>query len=698
MLRWLKAVAVAVLLAVPTAAQAAEKRIALVIGNANYTTVPRLPNASNDARAIGQTLKSLGFQVELALNQPANNLRDTVQRFSRQSAAADVAFVFYAGHGVEVGGRNYLVPVDAHLKTDMDVVFEAISLDLVMQAVEPAKSLRIIVLDACRDNPFVNRMTITSGGSRGIGHGLARVDPPGDTLVAYAAKAGSTALDGTGPNSPFTTALLKHMPTPGLEIGFMFRRVRDTVMELTNRQQEPFVYGSVGAREIYLSPLPGGAPAQPSATSSAPAAPDSRVELSFWESVRGSTSTSTVQSYLDRYPNGSFASLARARIQELEQSRHAKLQTPASGGVPNAGSSRTFFVATGSESLRIAVAGPMTGSDSVFGARIKAGVDQAVVDINATGGILGRQVTLLVGDDYSNPRLVGAVTNKLATDGAKFVVGHYNPGITMPASEAYQQKGILQITPSASNPEFTERGMWNVFRTCGRDDQQGAVAGAYIAQRFKGKRVAILHDRTAYGQGLADEVRKAISAKSVREVLYEGLSVGEKDFSAVISRIRASGADLVYWGGLSTEGALLLRQMRTQGVEALLMGGDGITSDEFAGAGGPGVEGTLMTHGPDPSKRPEARTVVQKLRAKRIEPDAYTLHSYAAVQIIKQAAEAAKSLEPVKVADQIKTGMKFRTVIGDISFDKKGDVTSPNYAMHVWKKDAKGKIVYSEIE
>jgi len=698
MLRWLKAVAFAALLAVPTAAQATEKRIALVIGNANYTTVPKLPNASNDARAIGQTLKSLDFQVELALNQPANSLRDTVQRFSRQSAAADIAFVFYAGHGVEVGGRNYLVPVDAHLKTDMDVVFEAISLDIVMQAVEPAKSLRIIVLDACRDNPFVNRMTITSSGTRGIGHGLARVDPPGDTLVAYAAKAGSTALDGTGANSPFTTALLKHLPTPGLEIGFMFRRVRDTVMELTNRQQEPFVYGSVGAREIYLKPLPGAAPSQPSATSAAPAAPDSRLELSYWESVRGSTSTPTVQSYLDRYPNGSFASLARARIQELEQSRHAKLQTPASPGVPNAGSSRTFFVATGSESLRIAVAGPMTGSDSPFGARIKAGVDQAVIDINATGGILGRQVTLLVGDDYSNPRLVGAVTNKVAADGAKFVIGHYNPAITMPASEAYQQKGILQITPSASNPELTERGMWNVFRTCGRDDQQGAIAGAYIAQRFKGKRVAILHDRTVYGQGLADEVRKVISGKSVREVLYEGVSVGEKDFSAVISRIRVSGADLVYWGGLSTEGALLLRQMRTQGVEALLMGGDGITSDEFADAGGPGVEGTLMTHGPDPRTRPEARSVVQKLRARRIDPDAYTLHSYAAVQIIKQAAEAAKSLEPVKVADQIKTGMKFRTVIGEISFDKKGDVTSPNYAVHVWKKDAKGKIVYREIE
>ena len=186
-------------------------------------------------------------------------------------------------------------------------------------------------------------------------------------------------------------------------------------------------------------------------------------------------------------------------------------------------------------------------------------------------------------------------------------MGPFNSGVTMPASEVYQENGILQITPSATNPKITERGMWNIFRTCGRDDQQGAVAGDYILKNFKGKKIAVVHDKTTYGQGLADETKKKMNAGGMKEVLYEGVNLGEKDFSALVSKIKASGADLVYWGGLHTEGGLIVRQMRDQGVKAPLMGGDGITSDEFASVGGPGVEGTLMTYGPDPRNRPEAK-------------------------------------------------------------------------------------------
>src|SRR4029077_11350985 len=191
-----------------------------------------------------------------------------------------------------------------------------------------------------------------------------------------------------------------------------------------------------------------------------------------------------------------------------------------------------------------------------------------------------------------------------------------------------------------------------------------------------------------YGQGLANEAKKTMNAKGVQEVLYEGINIGDKDFSALVSKIKASGAALVYWGGLHTEGGLIVRQMRDQGVNAVLMGGDGITSDEFATIGGPGVEGTLMTYGPDPRKRPEAKAVVDKFRAKNFDPESYTLYSYAAVQVIQLAAQAANSIEPKKVADEMHSGRKFSTVIGDISFDKKGDVTRLDYVMYVWKKDA----------
>src|SRR5499425_488405 len=356
------------------------------------------------------------------------------------------------------------------------------------------------------------------------------------------------------------------------------------------------------------------------------------------------------------------------------------------------------FAENASAQIKLGVAGPITGGSAAFGAQLKNGVEQAVEDINAAGGILGQKIQVFVGDDRADPKEGVSVANKFVGDGVKFVVGHFNSGVTIPSSEVYQENGMLVITPAATNPKVTERDMWNIFRTCGRDDQQGAVAGDYIAKHFQGKKIAILHDRTTYGQGLAEETKKTINSKGVQEVLYEGINKGDKDFSAIVSKIKASGADLVYWGGLHTEGGLLVRQMRDQGVNAPLMGGDGITSDEFATIGGPGVEGTLMTYGPDPRKRPEAKAVVEKFRAKNFEPEAYTLYTYAALQIIKAAAEEAKSFDPKQVAEVMHSGRKFSTVIGELSYDQKGDITRLDYVMYVWKKNASGKVTYVEID
>jgi branched-chain amino acid transport system substrate-binding protein len=351
---------------------------------------------------------------------------------------------------------------------------------------------------------------------------------------------------------------------------------------------------------------------------------------------------------------------------------------------------------TATAQVKFGMAGPITGPSAATGAQMKNGVEQAAIDINAAGGILGQKITVAYGDDVSDPKQGVSVANKFAADGVKFVIGDYNSGVTIPSSEVYQENGILQITPASTNPTVTERKMWNIFRVCGRDDQQGAVAGEYILKHFKCKKIAIEHDKTTYGKGLADETKKAITKGGMKEVLYEGVNTGEKDFSALVSKIKSSGADLVYWGGLYTEGGFIVRQMRDQGVKAILMGGDGITSDEFASVGGPGVEGTLMTYGPDPRSKPEAKKVVEEFRAKKFEPEAYTLYSYAGVQIIKQAAEAAKSLDPKKVAEKMHSGMHFKTVLGDISYDKKGDITKLDYVMYIWKKDASGKVTYVE--
>ena len=347
--------------------------------------------------------------------------------------------------------------------------------------------------------------------------------------------------------------------------------------------------------------------------------------------------------------------------------------------------------------VKIGVEGPITGPNAAFGAQLKNGAEQAAADINAKGGILGKKIELEFGDDVSDPKQGVSVANKFVGDGVKFVVGAFNSGVTMPSSEVYQENGILEITPASTNPQITERKMWNIFRTCGRDDQQGAVAAAYILKHFKGKKIAVVHDKTTYGKGLADETIKSMAKGKMKPVLYEGINTGEKDFSALVSKIKQSRADLVYWGGLHTEGGLIVRQMRDQGVKAVMMGADGIATDEYASIGGPASEGTLMTYGPDPRKRPQAKKVVAEFRAKKFEPEAYTLYAYAAMQIIAEAAKAAKSLDPKKVAAKMHSGIKFSTVIGPISYDKKGDITRLDYVMYKWQKQKDGKITYVEM-
>lgn len=347
--------------------------------------------------------------------------------------------------------------------------------------------------------------------------------------------------------------------------------------------------------------------------------------------------------------------------------------------------------------VRLGVGAPVTGPDATFGAQLRMGAEQAVVDINAAGGILGQQITVEIGDDAADPKQGVSVANKFVGDQVAFVIGHFNSGVTIPASDVYAENNILEITPGSTNPQVTDRGIETVFRTCGRDDQQGAVAAKFLAAQA-GKKIAIIHDKTTYGKGLADETKKSLNALGVAEVLYEGVNKGEKDYSAVVSKIKASGADIVYWGGVHTEGGLLLRQMRDQGVSAVMMGGDGIASDEFAAIGGPGVEGTFMTFPPDPRDRPEAAKVVQEFKAKNFNPETYTLYSYAAVQVIKQAAEAAKSLDAAEVAKAIHSGMTFHTVIGDISFDRKGDVTRADYVIFIWRKGPDGRIGYYQLK
>jgi branched-chain amino acid transport system substrate-binding protein len=293
----------------------------------------------------------------------------------------------------------------------------------------------------------------------------------------------------------------------------------------------------------------------------------------------------------------------------------------------------------------------------------------------------------------SDPKQGVSVAQKFVADGVKYVVGHFNSGVTIPASEVYAENGVLVITPSATNPTLTERGLWNTFRTCGRDDQQGAVAGGYIAANFKDAKVAVLHDKTPYGQGLADETKKAANAAGVTEAVYEGVNVGDKDFSALITKMKDAGVSFVYFGGLHTEFGLLKRQAADAGLAATFMSGDGIVSNELASIAGPAVEGTLMTFAPDPRKNPAAADAVKKFR----DAGFYTLYSYAALQIVAAAAnKVGKSDDAQAVGAEIKKSGPWKTVIGEIGYNEKGDITRPDYVLYSWDKQADGTFTYVE--
>ncbi len=345
-------------------------------------------------------------------------------------------------------------------------------------------------------------------------------------------------------------------------------------------------------------------------------------------------------------------------------------------------------LAQGTGPIRVASVGPMTGQNAAFGAQLRNGAEQAVIDLNAAGGVMGRQLVLEIGDDACDPRQAVSVANQISGRRVAVVAGHFCSGSSIPASRVYAEEGILQISPASTNPAYTDAGSWNTFRTCGRDDQQGLVAGRYIAETFRGRRVALLHDNSAYGKGLADETKKSLNAAGVTEALYAAYTPGERDYSAVVSRLRAANVEVIYVGGYHTEAGLIIRQAREQGMSPTMIGGDALVTNEFWQISGPAGEGTLMTFSSDPRRRPQAAEVVARLRARNIDSEGYVLYTYAAMQIWAAAATGANSIDPRRVAERMKANGPWNTVLGPISFDAKGDVTVPDYVFYVWRNGA----------
>lgn len=348
--------------------------------------------------------------------------------------------------------------------------------------------------------------------------------------------------------------------------------------------------------------------------------------------------------------------------------------------------------------IKIGVAGPITGPYAKFGEQLTRGAEAAAKAINEAGGINGRKIQVVPGDDACDAKQARAVANQLVNEGVYAVVGHFCSSSTIPASEVYDEANVLMITPASTNPKVTDRGLPTVFRVCGRDDQQGDVAADYIATVLKAKRVAVIHDKDTYGQGLADAMKARLhSAHGITEVLYEGVTRGDKDFNSLITKMKGLNVDVIYFGGLHAEAGQIVKQAREQGLKAKFISGDGIVTEEFPNIAGPATNGVLMTFGADPRKIPQAADVVKAFRDSGYEPEAYTLYSYTALQVIAAALKANDLTRDGKKLGEWLKANPTASVMGTKEFDSKGDLKTSDYVMYEWKPEGDG-FNYSQVQ
>jgi branched-chain amino acid transport system substrate-binding protein len=338
--------------------------------------------------------------------------------------------------------------------------------------------------------------------------------------------------------------------------------------------------------------------------------------------------------------------------------------------------------------IKIGSAGPMTGQYAAFGEQLKRGAEMAVEEINASGGVNGQKLALTIGDDACDPKQATAVANKMVSDKVVFVAGHFCSGSSIPASDIYKEAKILQMTPASTNPALTDdafkKGNTTVFRTCGRDDIQGLTVGTYILKWHKGARVAILQDKSAYGKGVADQTKLTLNKGGLHEVMYEAYNDTDKDFTALINKMKQRKVDIIVLGGYHTAAALLIKQSREQGLPAQMVGFDSLETAEFAQLGGAATNGVLMSFPPKAEDDPKNAALVKKFHDAKYNPEGYTLFSYAAVKVWAQAANKAKSTDAAAVAAALRS-QSWDSAVGPLAFDQKGDIKNPVYDIYVWK-------------
>ncbi|MBI4687444.1 MAG: branched-chain amino acid ABC transporter substrate-binding protein [Nitrospirae bacterium] len=334
--------------------------------------------------------------------------------------------------------------------------------------------------------------------------------------------------------------------------------------------------------------------------------------------------------------------------------------------------------------IKVGVAGPMTGPQAKMGMDFRNGVVLAVEEWNAQGGVLGKKIELIIGDDQADPKQAVSIANKFVNQEVSGVIGHFNSSCSIPASDIYNRAGIPMITPASTNPQLTERGYRGIFRVCGRDDQQGKVAAQFVVSKLKIKKVAVIHDKTTYGQGLADEFKKFIGTNA-QVVHYGGIIQGDKDFKTVLTVIKNKQPELIFFGGIYPEGGLLVKQAREIGLKTPFMSGDGVIDPKFIEIAGSGnAEGTYLTFSPDPKNVPTAKSFIEKYQKKYGEIGPYSVYAYDATNILLTAMKNAGRADSKAIIEKLHSG-EFIGAFGKIKFDQKGDVTAAPYVVWITK-------------
>jgi branched-chain amino acid transport system substrate-binding protein len=332
------------------------------------------------------------------------------------------------------------------------------------------------------------------------------------------------------------------------------------------------------------------------------------------------------------------------------------------------------------DTIKIGLTGVQTGPDAAIGTAPINGSKLAIEEWNAKGGLLGKQIEMVVRDDEGKPKTATAVAQELISAGVAAVVGHFNSGCSIPASEIYNQAGVVQITPASTNPQLTERGFQNTFRICGRDDQQGIVSAAFARDTLKTQVVAVLNDKTAYGQGIAEVFKKTFEQMGGKVAVYEGVGSEEKDFRGAIANIQKSGATAVYWAGMFVQGGIFYNQLREAGFKGAMLGGDGLFDDEFHKTTQGKADSVFLTFGPDYTSKPEAQDFLKKYRAKFGPEGSYSIYGYDAANVLLAAMAKAGTTDAQAVSQALRS-QSWKTLGGEVAFDAKGDLKAAGYVI-----------------